>query len=72
MRRFQDEAKQLFLEKIRRGLDNKKEGVKSSFQAWEMEVATHIQTLESVTLKQLVNIKLTAVNLELFLLIITF
>ena len=65
MRRFQDEAKQLFLDKFRRGLDNKKEGVKSSFQAWEMEVATHVKTLESVTLKQLVNIKVTSINLAL-------
>ena len=55
MKRIQDEAKQLLLYRFKCCLDDKKELLKSSFQAWELEIATHVQTLELVTSKQLVN-----------------
>ena len=59
MKQIQDEAKQLLLDRFKCCLDAKKELLKSSFQAWELEIATHVQTLESVTSKQLVNNDLT-------------
>ena len=59
MKRIQDKAKQLLLDRFKCCLDVKKELLKSSFQAWELEIATHVQTLESVTSKQLVNNDLT-------------
>ena len=58
MRKIQDEAKQLLLDNVSRIYDSKTDLIKSSFKAWGMKIMAHIQTLESLTIKQLVSLKL--------------
>ena len=58
MRKIQDEAKQVLLDKISWSYDLKKDLIKSSFKAWGMKITAHIQILEKLTLTQLVSLKL--------------
>ena len=62
MRKIQDEALKLVLDKVGRSYEEKNELIKSSFKCWEMKILAHVQTLESLTLRKLVSFKMLIVQ----------
>ena len=62
MRKIQDEALKLVLDKVGRSYEEKNELIKSSFKCWEMKISAHVQTLESLTLRKLVSYKMLIVQ----------
>ena len=62
MRKIQDEALQLVLDKVGRSYEEKNELIKSSFKCWEMKILAHVQALGSLTLRKLVSYKMLIVQ----------